>query len=50
MIIRKEHGDHIHIYSDKSLKIKQVETGKIYSEAIEKKDCYYRNTYIEVEK
>lgn len=35
MIVRKEHQDHIHIYSDKGLKIKQLETGRIYSEAME---------------
>lgn len=35
MITKKQHKDHIHIYSDEGLKIKQLETGRVYSEAIE---------------
>lgn len=49
MIIKKEHNDHIHIYSDSGKKIKQVQTGRIYSEAIELKDCNIKYQYEEVE-
>lgn len=43
-----EHNDHFHIKSDRKLKIKQLETGRVYSEVIESKDGK-RYTYAEVE-
>lgn len=49
MIIKKQHKDHIHIYSDKGLKIKQIQTGRVYSEAIESLDCPIKYKYKEVE-
>lgn len=49
MLIRKEHNDHIHIYSDCGKRIKHKASGKIYSEAIESKDCVLHNEYEEVE-
>lgn len=48
MIIKKQHDNHIHIYSDKGKKILQVQTGRKYSEAMEDiKGVHY--DYIEVE-
>lgn len=48
MIIYKKHDDHVHIYSDKGCKIKQKETGRVYSEAIEQNNGF-RYNYVEIE-
>lgn len=48
MIIRKQHENHIHIYSDAGLKIKQLQTGRIYSEAMEDLNgVHYEYTEVE---
>ena len=49
MLIKKEHGNHIRIYSDEKKKIRQKKTGFIFSEAIEDVNCHYQNEYEEVE-
>lgn len=49
MIIKKKCGDHYHIFSDKGLKIRQVQTGRVYSEAYETKDCIHQYKYEEIE-
>lgn len=49
MIVRKTHEDHIHIYSDKGLKIRQVQTQRIYKEARELIDgIHYEYEEVEV--
>lgn len=49
MIVKKTHKDHVHIYSDKGLKIRQKETKRVYVEAIEIPNCPIQYTYEEVE-
>lgn len=48
MLVRKTHKDHIHIYSDKGLKIRQKQTGRTYKEAIELPNCPINYEYEEV--
>lgn len=49
MIVKKKHGDHYHIFSDRGLKIRQKQTKRIYSEAYEVKGCVIQYEYEEVE-
>ena len=48
MIVKKQHKDHIHVYSDKGLKIIQLQTKRVYSEAIEQNNCPIQYKYKEV--